>query len=167
MEKALFLTTRSVTTHPKNTHKVIPTMATAQEGSTVKIHYTGKLEDGSVFDSSEGKDPLTFKLGEGKIIKGFEEGVKGMEVGQEKDLKLTPEQAYGERREELVQELPKEQLNGVDAKEGSVIGMQVPGNDQVFPATIVKIGEETVTVDINPPLAGKTLNFHIKLEAVE
>ncbi len=142
-------------------------MATVEEGNTVKIHYTGKLEDGSVFDSSEGKEPLTFKVGEGKIIKGFDEGVRGMSVGDEKDLVITPADGYGERREELKQEMPKEQLQGVEAKVGLVIGMQVPGHDQVFPATIAKVTDTTVTVDINPPLAGKTLHFHVKLEAIE
>lgn len=139
----------------------------AQEGSTVKIHYTGKLDDGSVFDSSEGREPLVFTIGEGKIIPGFEAGVKGMAAGEEKDLVIPPEQAYGERREELIQQLPRAQFGNLEPKEGMVVGMQVKGYDQAFPARVVKVEPEVVTVDINPPLAGKTLHFHIKLESVE
>lgn len=140
----------------------------AQEGMKVKIHYTGKLDDGEVFDSSEGKDPLEFVIGEGKIIQGFEEGVVGMAVGEEKDLTIPPEKAYGEPREELVQQVPKDKLGDLKPEEGMMIGMQVPGVEQVFPAKITEVKEDgSVTVDLNPPLAGKTLHFHIKLESAE
>ena len=142
-------------------------MTTAQEGMTVKINYTGKLENGEVFDSSEGKDPLQFKIGEGMIIKGFEEAVVGMSVGEEKDITLPPEKAYGEPRPELVQEVPKDKLGDLKPEVGMIIGMQVPGVEQTFPATIKEIKEGSIVVDLNPPLAGKTLNFHIKVEAID
>ena len=142
-------------------------MTTAQEGMNVKIHYTGKLEDGEVFDSSEGKEPLEFTVGEGKIIKGFEEAVVGMEVGAEKDIVIPPEKGYGEPRAELVQKMPKDKLGDLKPEVGMIVGMQIPGVDQTFPAKITEVTEEGITVDLNPPLAGKTLHFHIKLEAAE
>jgi peptidylprolyl isomerase len=142
-------------------------MTTAQEGMKVQIHYTGTLEDGEVFDSSEGKSPLEFTIGAGHIIKGFEEAVIGMQVGEEKDIIIPPEKAYGEPRPELVQQIPKDKLGELKPEEGMVIGMQIPGIDQVFPATIIEVDEEGITVDLNPPLAGKTLHFHIKMESIE
>lgn len=139
----------------------------ATEGKKVKIHYTGKLEDGSVFDTSEGKEPIEFVIGEGKVIPGFENAVKGMTIGEEKDITIKKEDGYGERREELVQKVPKEQTKEMDVQVGMMIGMQVPGQEQVFPAKIVEIGESDITVDLNPPLAGQDLKFHIKLESME
>ncbi len=139
----------------------------AINGKEVQIHYTGKLEDGSVFDSSDGREPLTFVLGAGQVIPGFEEGIEGMEVGSEKDLVIPQEKAYGERREELVQDIPKDKLGELKPELNMVIGMQVPGVPQVFPAKIIEIKDNgDVRVDLNPPLAGQTLHFHIKLEAV-
>lgn len=139
----------------------------AENGLEVQIHYTGKLDDGSVFDSSDGKDPLAFVLGQGMVIPGFEEAVAGMAVGEEKDVTITPEKAYGEERPELVQEVPKDKLGDLKPEVGMVIGMQIPGVPQTFPARITAIAESgDVTVDLNPPLAGKTLHFHLKLEAV-
>lgn len=132
----------------------------------VRIHYTGKLDSGEVFDTSEGKDALEFTIGEGRIIKGFEEGVVGMAPGEEKDLIIPPEKAYGEPRKELVQDVPKDKLGDLKPEVGMVVGMRLPGIDQVFPATIKEVKGEAVTVDLNPPLAGKTLHFRIKLESV-
>ncbi|MBD3209288.1 peptidylprolyl isomerase [Candidatus Woesearchaeota archaeon] len=143
-------------------------MTTAQQGMKVKIHYTGKLDNGDVFDSSEGKEPLEFVIGEGKIIKGFEAGVVGMNVGEEKDLTIPPEKGYGQPRKELVQQVPKEKLGDVKPEVGMMIGMQLPGVEQTFPAKITEVKEDGgVTVDLNPPLAGKTLHFHVKLESAE
>lgn len=142
-------------------------MTTAKEGMKVKINYTGKLEDGEVFDSSEGKAPLEFVIGEGMIIKGFEEAVISMKVGEEKDIVISPEKGYGEPRPELVQKMPKDKLGDLKPEVGMVIGMQIPGVEQTFPAKITDVADETITVDLNPPLAGKTLHFHIKLESAE
>lgn len=142
-------------------------MTTAQIGMIVKINYTGKLENGDIFDSSEGKDPLQFKIGEGMIIKGFEEAVIGMSEGEEKDIVIPPEKGYGEPRPELVQEVPKDKLGDLKPEVGMVIGMQVPGVEQTFPATIKEIKDASIVVDLNPPLAGQTLHFHIKLETIE
>ena len=139
----------------------------AEKGMFVKIHYKGELEGGEVFDSSEGREPLAFVIGEGKIIPGFEEGVIGMAVGEEKDIVLPPEKAYGMPRKELVQEVPRDQLGDLKPEVGMVVGMQIPGIDQTFPAKITAVKESSVVVDLNPPLAGKTLHFHIKVESIE
>jgi len=139
----------------------------AEKGKKVHIHYKGTLDDGTVFDSSEGKEALTFILGESKVIPGFEEAILGMKVGEEKDIHIASDKAYGPRREELVQEVPKTALGDLEPKEGMVLAMQVQGVPQSFPGTVIKVGKETVTIDINPPLAGKDLNFHIKLEKIE
>lgn len=133
----------------------------AKNGNTIKVEYVGTLEDGTVFDSNEGKDPLTFKLGEGQIIKGFEEAVVGMAQGEEKNVTLPPEKAYGEPNPELVRKVPKEQLPP-NVEEGSVLGVQLPTGQQV-PAKVVELGETEATIDMNPQLAGKTLNFKIKI----
>ena len=141
-------------------------MATAQEGSIVKVHYTGTLDDGSTFDSSVGKEPLSFTLGQGQVIKGFEDAVIGMSVGEEKDITLSSEQAYGARREELVQKVPKEALGELEAKVGMLLALQVPGTEQTIPGLVTEVGEDDFTIDINPPLAGKTLHFHLTLDSI-
>lgn len=134
-----------------------------EKGNKVKVHYTGTLEDGTVFDSSEGKDPLEFEAGSGQVIKGFDEAVLGMEKDEEKEITLPPEQAYGPRREEMVRKIPKDQLpKDQEPKEGMQLLMHLPTGQQ-FPVTISKIEEKEVTIDMNPPLAGKTLNFKIKV----
>ena len=139
-------------------------MATAQSGNTVKIEYTGTLEDGTVFDSSDkqGK-PLEFKLGTGKVIKGFDVAIVGMETGEEKEITLKPADAYGEPNPQLHKVVPKDKLPpGKDVKEGMVLGMQLPDGRQL-PARVIKVGENDVTIDVNHPLAGKTLHFKLKL----
>ncbi len=134
-----------------------------KEGDIVKVEYTGTLEDGTVFDTNKGQQPLEFKVGDGSLIKGFEEAVIGMEKGEEKDVKLPPEKAYGQPNPELIAEIPKKQFpESMELKEGATIGIDVPNLGQL-PARITKIGDEKVTVDLNPPLAGKTLNFKIKV----
>ena len=134
-----------------------------KEGDIVKVEYTGTLDDGTVFDTSKGKEPLEFRIGEGKIIKGFEEAVIGMEKGEEKDVKIPPEKAYGHRNPELVAEVPREQFpESMELKEGMMITLDVPNLGQL-PATITKVEGDKITIDLNPPLAGKTLNFKIKV----
>ncbi len=133
------------------------------EGNTVKVHYTGTLEDGSVFDSSEGKEPLEFKVGEHKVIKGFEQAMIGMEKDEEKTVNIPKEEAYGERQEQLMKDLPKATVpEGMDIKEGMMIGLQGKDGQKIM-ARIAKIGEENVTIDLNHPLAGKNLTFKLKL----
>jgi len=136
-----------------------------KEGNTVKVEYTGKLADGSVFDSSVGREPLEFTVGEKQVIAGFEDGILGMNVEETKELVIQPEQAYGRLREDLVQEVPKEKL-----PEGAEVGMMLAvsiGPGQQIPATITKLDEETATLDLNHPLAGKTLHFTITVKDIQ
>ncbi len=137
-----------------------------KKGDKVKVEYTGKLEDGEVFDTSEGKEPLEFEVGSGKIIKGFDDALIGMEKGQEKDINLKPEEAYGEPKGELVKKLPKDKLpKDQDPKPGMMLFMKTPDGKQ-FPAKIKDVGDKEVTIDLNHPLAGKALNFNIKVVEV-
>ncbi|MFW6014796.1 MAG: FKBP-type peptidyl-prolyl cis-trans isomerase [Candidatus Nanoarchaeia archaeon] len=139
----------------------------AEKGNKVKVHYKGTLDDGTQFDSSEGKEPLEFVVGQNKVIPGFENSIEGMEEGEEKEFKLTPEQAYGERNEQLVQEIPKSQVpENMEIKEGQMLMLKAP-NGQNIPAKVVEDKGESFMLDINHPLAGKNLNFSVKLDKVE
>lgn len=135
-----------------------------KKGDRVKVEYTGKLEDGTVFDSSEnhGK-PLEFEAGEGKLIKGFDEAVLGMKKGEEKEITLQPDEAYGEYDSSLVKELPRNQFPEEKPLEEGMTMMLRLQNGQQIPAQITEVTEENVTLDLNPPLAGKTLHFKIKV----
>lgn len=138
----------------------------ANIGDVVSVHYTGRLEDGSVFDSSRESEPLEFELGSGAVIEGFDQAVAGMEVGESREVRIAPEDAYGPRREEMQLEVPRSQLpDGMDPAEGEMLGIQVaPGQQAV--ARIVGVADESVTLDLNHPLAGETLVFDIELVAI-
>ncbi len=135
-----------------------------KDGDKIKVEYTGTLEDGSVFDSSKThNEPLEFEVGSGQIIKGFDDAVKGMEKGDEKDIKLAPADAYGDVNAQLVQKVPKDQLpKEAEVKVGMTLGMSLPDGQQI-PARVTEVEDTEVTIDINHPLAGKTLNFKIKV----
>lgn len=134
----------------------------AEDGDTVRVDYTGKLEDGSVFDSSSGKAPLSFSLGAKQVVPGFEAAVRGMQVGETKTATLPPDQAYGERRDEMVLKVPAAQAPQ-DLKVGQKIALGAP-NGQQMPAKVTAIDDDgSVTVDANHELAGKTLIFELKL----
>lgn len=135
-----------------------------EKGNKVKVDYTGTLEDGSVFDSSEKHgQPLDVQVGSGMIIKGFDDALIGMEVGDEKEITLKPEEAYGENNPQLVQKVPKEQMpKDQEIKAGMVLMMALP-NGMQLPAKVTEVTEKEVTVDVNHPLAGKTLNFKLKV----
>lgn len=135
-----------------------------KKGDKVKVEYTGTLEDGTVFDSSERHgQPLEFQIGAGQVIKGFENAFIGMEIGQEKEIKLKPEEAYGNRNPQLVKEIPKNQLpHGQEVKEGMVLVLALP-NGQQIPAKITKMTNELIIIDLNHPLADKTLIFKVKV----
>ncbi|MCK5026737.1 MAG: peptidylprolyl isomerase [Nanoarchaeota archaeon] len=138
-----------------------------KNGSKVKVHYTGSFEDGKVFDTSEGKEPLEFEVGSGKLIKGFDSALIGMKKGEEKEITLKPEEAYGEKHDNLMQEVPKEALKGeFDPKEGMQLMLKAPDGHQMV-ATIIKVGDEKLTIDMNHPLAGKTLKFKLNVVSVE
>ncbi|UCC25232.1 MAG: peptidylprolyl isomerase [Gemmatimonadales bacterium] len=138
-------------------------MANAQSGDTVHIHYTGRLDDGQVFDSSRERDPLSFTLGEGQVIPGFEEAVRGMEPGDSKTTTIPPEEAYGPRRDELTMSVPREQLpDGLDPQVGQQLNMRT-AQGQAFQVTVVGADADAVELDANHPLAGEALTFDIEL----
>ena len=141
------------------------TISTKQikQGDTVKVGYTGTFDNGAVFDASQGREPLEFIAGTGQMIPGFDNAVIGMKIGQEKEIKLQPSEAYGDYDTQLVQEIPKEQVPiKEELKPGMVLAVTLPNGNQV-PATITKVANETVTIDLNHPLAGKILNFRLKV----
>jgi FKBP-type peptidyl-prolyl cis-trans isomerase 2 len=139
--------------------------AQIQDGDVVKVHYTGRFEDGEVFDSSEGNDPLQFRAGTDDVIAGFDEGVRQMNVGDRKTIEIEPEKAYGVRHEQLVQTVPREGLNLDEEPEpGMTLVMQLPDGNQI-PVVISEVDDQTITLDANHPLAGRKLIFD--LERVE
>jgi|LauGreDrversion4_2_1035121.scaffolds.fasta_scaffold588583_2 FKBP-type peptidyl-prolyl cis-trans isomerase 2 len=135
-------------------------------GNTVTVNYTGKLVDGSIFDSSlnEGREPLVAKLGEGQLIKGFENGLVDMSEGESKTITIPCKDAYGEKLENMTNEVPKANL-----PEGVKIGDTLQGFGPNGPVlvTVVEINEETVTIDANHPLAGKDLVFELEVLGIE
>ena len=138
-------------------------MSQAKTGDTVHVHYTGTLEDGTEFDSSAGRDPLEFTVGSGQVIPGFENAVEGMAVGDSKSVNISPEEGYGHRNEQMVQEVPKTALpEDLEPSEGMMLQAQNP-DGKVVNLTVTSVADESITVDANHPLAGKTLNFAIEL----
>jgi len=138
-------------------------MSHAKSGDTVRIHYTGTLDDGTRFDSSDGRDPLEFALGGGQVIPGFDSAVDGMAVGENKSVTIPPDQAYGERHEQLVQEIPKTAL---PEEMEPAVGMQLQSQSpdgQFMNLFVTEVADETITVDANHPLAGQALTFAIEL----
>jgi FKBP-type peptidyl-prolyl cis-trans isomerase 2 len=133
-----------------------------KKGDKIKVEYEGSLNDGTVFDSSEKHgEPLEFEVGCGQMIPGFEDAVMGMENGDEKEFKLEPSDAYGDRDPKLVQNVPRDQLPNEVAPD-MVLVVQLPNGVQI-PVKVLKVSEEEVTLDLNHPLAGETLNFKIKI----
>ncbi|MCB2218611.1 FKBP-type peptidyl-prolyl cis-trans isomerase [Desulfofustis glycolicus] len=141
-------------------------MTVAVQGNTVKIHYTGTLDNGSVFDTSEGREPLEFTLGGGQVIAGFDEAVTGMAVGEKKSVKIPVDKAYGPRNEELVIAAPKEHVPAdINPEVGQKLQMGGPNGEMVV-VTVVEITDSHIMLDANPPLAGEDLNFDIELVTV-
>jgi peptidylprolyl isomerase len=139
-------------------------LSTIEKGDTVKVHYTGKLNDGSVFDSSEDREPLEFTLGGGQLIPGFEKAVNGMEVGDSTTVDIPVDEAYGKRRDELELEVSKAELPGdAEPEVGMQLQMKQQGSERTIPVRITEVEEEKVTIDANHPLAGKDLTFDIEV----
>ncbi|HEX7243101.1 MAG TPA: peptidylprolyl isomerase [Longimicrobiaceae bacterium] len=137
-------------------------MAQARSGDTVRVHYTGRLDDGSTFDSSQGREPLEFTLGEGQVIPGFEDGVEGMSPGEEKTVTIPADQAYGARRDEMMLVVDRAQFpDHIRPEVGQQLQMSQDG--QVAVVTIVDVDDESVTLDANHPLAGEDLTFDLRL----
>jgi FKBP-type peptidyl-prolyl cis-trans isomerase 2 len=135
-----------------------------ENGKKVKVHYTGKHEDGTIFDTSEGRDPLEFTMGEGQLIPGFENGVMGLNVGDKKTVEIEPEQGYGEVREDLFSEVEVTQLPE-GTQEGQVL--QAMTNAGPMNVTVTEIKEGKATINANHPLAGKKLVFDIEVVEVQ
>jgi peptidylprolyl isomerase len=141
-------------------------MVQAKKGDAVKVHYTGKLEDGTVFDSSTDREPLEFQVGEGEVIRGFDEAVVGMEIGQSKTTVIGIEKAYGPRVQEMVVNLHRDHLPpSLDLKVDQVLQMKSP-NGQIMRVIVTGISDSEITVDANHPLAGKNLSFDIQLVGI-
>lgn len=133
---------------------------------TVKVHYTGTLKNGEVFDSSKGKEPLEFTIGAGQIIPGFENGIMGMKVDESKTINIAADDAYGARRDELVQEVPKAQLPAeINPQVGMQLMSQGPDGQQI-PLVVTEVKETSITVDANHPLAGKDLIFEVSIVSI-
>ena len=138
-------------------------MANAKVGNTVKVHYTGSLENGETFDSSIGRNPLEFTLGEGKLLKKFEEAVDGMAVGDKVKINIPAAEGYGVRQDELIQDISRDQVPpDMEPKVGMQLQMQT---EQGYPVvvTVTAVSETTLTLDANHHLAGEDLNFDIEL----
>ena len=147
-------------------NKVVKNIDTVKAGDIVKIDYEGSLTDGSVFDSSEGRDPLTFKVGTGQVIPGFEKAVLGMNMDEEKEFEIAPEDAYGMPDERLFQEVPRNVLPSEPQPEvGMTLIMQTQQGN--IPVMISEVKEDSVILNLNHPLAGKKLIFKIKILKVE
>jgi peptidylprolyl isomerase len=137
-----------------------------KEGSTVTLHYTGKLEDGTVFDSSEGKDPLTFTVGQHMVIPGFEKGVLGLTEGKKKTIHVAKEDGY-QFHPELIQKIPRSAApKGMDLQVDMTLALRAP-TGQVIPARVTELTEDLITMDLNSPLAGKVLVFEVEIVKVE
>jgi FKBP-type peptidyl-prolyl cis-trans isomerase 2 len=139
-------------------------MSQVKNGDQVKVHYTGKFDSGDVFDTSEGADPLAFTVGAGQVIPGFDNALVGMKVGETKDIVIEPENAYGERIDELIQTINRDQfqLGGAEPQVGMTIEMHT-SQGNVIPLVISDLTAETVTLDANHPLAGEQLHFSLTL----
>ena len=142
-------------------------MQQAQDGDKVKVHYHGRLQSGETFDSSEGRDPLEFTVGQGQMIKGFDEGVKGMQVGDKKTVEIVADEAYGQRDAGNLIEFPNDQFPPNMKPE---VGMQLMlSNDQgqQFPVVVAEVKESSVVLDANHPLAGQDLVFEIEMMDIQ
>ena len=142
-------------------------MGSVKEGDVISLHYTGSLDDGTVFDSSEQGQPLSFTVGAGEVIAGFDEGVRGMNVGETRDISISPDQAYGDYQEELVRVVPRSAFppNVVPAM-GLGFELELPSG-QTLPVRIIDVEGDEVTLDANHLLAGETLNFNIRLISID
>ena len=142
-------------------------MQQVQAGDTVKVHYHGRLTDGTTFDSSEGREPLEFEVGSGMVIKGFDEGLKGMAVGEKKTIQIPVAEAYGERDPSMLMEFPIDRFPpGMKPEVGMQLAMN-NGQGQQIPVVIVDVKPDSVVLDANHPLAGEDLIFDLELVEIK
>ena len=138
-------------------------MKQAQNGDTVRVRFSGRIENGAEFASNRGEGPLEFTIGDGKLIQGFEQGTVGMQVGEKKTIRLEPDQAFGEKRPELIQQVPKSAIpEDIRLSVGLQLHVNTPGGTPVQ-VTVSDISEEQVTLDANSPLAGEVVVFDLEL----
>ena len=139
-------------------------MSEVKAGDKVQVHYTGKFEDGEIFDSSDGREPLAFSAGGPELIPGVSNAVVGMKVGDKKSVTIQPDDGYGPRNEEMVQQVPMDRM-----PEGVQVGMQLQAQveGQVIPLVVTAVTTEYAEVDANHPLAGKTLVFDLELVSID
>ena len=138
-----------------------------KNGSKVKVHYTGTLDDGAVFDSSETREPLEFTVGEGQVIPGFEDAVRDMNLNDEKTVKINPEQAYGHKINQLIMQVPRDKFPAeLNIEVGGRLVLKSP-EGQNIPAVVSEVKKDVVVIDMNHPLAGKELTFKIKVVEVK
>jgi FKBP-type peptidyl-prolyl cis-trans isomerase 2 len=141
-------------------------MEQVKTGDTIKIHYRGRLEDGTVFDSSEGREPLEFEVGSGMVIPGFDAGVTGMSAGDKKTIHIPAEEAYGPRHEHMMMEFPRDRFpEDMIPEEGMTLNMS-DGQGQVIPVVIAEVKEDAVLLDANHQLAGHDLIFDLELVSI-
>ncbi len=141
-------------------------MAQAKKGDTVRVHYTGRLEDGTVFDTSRSRHPLQFTLGSGQVIAGFENAITGMNIGESKTTVIPVEQAYGPRRDDLIVTVGRDQFPpDLDAKIGQRLEITQADN-QVMLVTVAAVTDADITLDANHPLAGEALTFDLELVGI-
>ena len=142
-------------------------MPKVQNGDTVVVHYTGKRADSTIFDSSRDREPLTFTLGKGELIPGFEQAVLGMETGDSRTTTIPAEQAYGQYEPNLMTEVARDQLpSDLEIEVGQSLQLQHP-DGMTIPVAVTEITETSVTLDANHPLAGQDLTFEIELVAIQ
>lgn len=141
-------------------------MDKVKDGDNISLHYTGTLDDGTLFDSSEGGQPLSFTVGSGEVIEGFDAGVRGMGVGETKEISIPPNQAYGDYHDELVRVVPREAFPPtVTPAVGMAFEIELPSG-QTMPVRIIDVEGDNITLDANHLLAGETLNFKVRLVSI-
>ena len=139
-------------------------MEKIQNGQYAQVHYTGKLSDGTIFDSSDGRQPLEFKVGSGQVIPGFDQAIEGMEVNEEKKFLLKSEEAYGPVRDDLRKDFPRDMLGEKEVEVGQELWFKTPQGP--VPGKVLNLETESFTVDFNHPLAGRDLEFSVKLVGI-
>ena len=138
-------------------------MEQVKSGDKIKVHYHGKLTNGETFDKSEGRDPLEFEVGSGQVIKGFDDGVTGMTIGQKKTINIPFAEAYGPKNEDMIIEMPKDRFpSDMEIEVGMPLSMS-DGQGQQFQVVITEIMDDVVMLDANHPLAGQDLIFDLEL----
>lgn len=141
-------------------------MKVVEENDKVSLHYKGTLSGGEMFDSSEGREPLTFEVGSGQVISGFDKAVRGMQVDQAKTFTIPSDEAYGDVKEELIYEVPKSSIPAdLNPHQGQRLVSNLEDGRQI-PVTVAQVTDESITLDANHPLAGKDLTFDITIVAI-